>query len=156
MSPPVSKGAEKDNFTEDDYVAQRPSRVKTYEVDNERCGSFTLNVFLLVLLSAVPALAFGVLFTYIGYGATVHKFLVQQIEYARLVGYGGILIFVLICGRLLLARYWLYYASKHVRDPAAVTYVSGVLLAKLPGYAVVAVSYVVPIILWDIASHMFP
>ena len=102
--PPVSKGAENDNVTEDDYVAQRPSRVKTYEVDNERCGSFTLNVFLLVLLSAVPALAFGVLFTYIGYGATVHKFLVQQIEYARLVGYGGVLIFVLLY--MLDVSYW--------------------------------------------------
>ncbi len=75
-------------------VDTKPSRVKTYVVEDEHIVPFLLRVLLLTVLSILPALVFGVLFTYIGWGATVHKFLVQQIMYARMLGAFGAFIFI--------------------------------------------------------------
>ena len=59
--------------------SKQPSRVKTYELEDEHTSAFLCRVVSLTLLSIFPALAFGVIFTYIGWGATIHKFLVKQI-----------------------------------------------------------------------------
>ena len=85
-------------------ILHTPSRSLTYTLPKEACWPWLGRVAALVVLSSLPAVLFGVAFTYIGKGQTVFLFVKQYYGYSEMVGYAGLLILFLLY--VLDASYW--------------------------------------------------
>ena len=111
---------------------ESPKRLKTYQIENESWRQYLPRTIVLGLLSVFPSIAFGAIFTHIGYGPTVYRFLTEFILYARLVGYGGLLVLVLLY--VSDASYWtgcfVYIRGVFLFIAALAITTGGVLMAK--------------------------
>ena len=70
-------------------------RLHSVAIEQESCGVFLLRAVIQFMLLALPALGYGVLFSEIGYGATMFTFLRQQMVIGVAIGSGGAGLFML-------------------------------------------------------------